>query len=110
MAARPYLTRSNGGIMTTTAAKEHPVQTLLSGPASGVIGALGVASEAGFGDVITFDMGGTSADVALVTGGAVEFSREAQVGEFPLFLPVVGRGRASAPGAARSPGSMAPGC
>ncbi len=88
--ARPYLTRSNGGIMTTTAAREHPVQTLLSGPASGVTGALGVAAEAGFGDLITFDMGGTSADVALATGGEIEFSREAQVGEFPLFLPVVG--------------------
>lgn len=88
--ARPYLTRSNGGIMTTTAAKEHPVQTLLSGPASGVTGALGVATRAGFGDVITFDMGGTSADVALISGGSLEFSREAQVGEFPLFLPVVG--------------------
>jgi N-methylhydantoinase A len=90
VAARPYLTRSNGGIMTTTAAKEEPVQTLLSGPASGVIGALGAARQAGFADAITFDMGGTSADVALVSGGEVEFSREAHVGEFPLFLPVVG--------------------
>jgi N-methylhydantoinase A len=88
--ARPYLTRSNGGIMTTTAARAHPVQTLLSGPASGVTGALGVARAAGLRDVITFDMGGTSADVALVTGGAVELSREARVGDFPLFLPVVG--------------------
>ncbi len=88
--ARPYLTRSNGGIMTTTAAKEHPVQTLLSGPASGVTGALGAARQAGFTEVITFDMGGTSADVALVTSGEIEFSREAVVGEFPLFLPVVG--------------------
>jgi N-methylhydantoinase A len=87
---RPYLTRSNGGIMTTTAAKEHPVQTLLSGPASGVIGAVGEATRAGFNDLISFDMGGTSADVALVTGGQVEFSREAHVGDFPLFLPVVG--------------------
>jgi N-methylhydantoinase A len=90
IAARPYLTRSNGGIMTTTAAKEHPVQTLLSGPASGVIGAVGVARQAGCADVITFDMGGTSADVALITGDEVEFSREAQVGDFPLFMPVVG--------------------
>ncbi|MFN8591939.1 MAG: hydantoinase/oxoprolinase family protein [Thermomicrobiales bacterium] len=90
MAARPYLTRSNGGIMTTTAAKDNPVQTLLSGPASGVIGARGVARQAGFSDAITFDMGGTSADIALITGGEVEFSREAQVGDFPLFLPVVG--------------------
>jgi N-methylhydantoinase A len=90
IASRPYLTRSNGGVMTTTAAKEHPVQTLLSGPASGVIGALGVVRQAGFAHVITFDMGGTSADVALVTGDEVESSREAQVGDFPLFLPVVG--------------------
>ena len=88
--ARPYLTRSNGGIMTTAAAKGHPVQTLLSGPASGVIGAVGEATRAGFADLISFDMGGTSADVALITGGQVEFSREALVGDFPLFLPVVG--------------------
>ncbi len=72
IAARPYLTRSNGGIMTTTTAKEHPVQTLLSGPASGVIGAVGVARQAGYADVITFDMGGTSADVALITGDEVD--------------------------------------
>jgi N-methylhydantoinase A len=87
---RTYLTRSNGGIMTTTMAKEHPVQTLLSGPASGVVGAVAEATRAGFGDLITFDMGGTSADVALVTGGQIEFSREAHVGDFPLSLPVVG--------------------
>jgi N-methylhydantoinase A len=90
IATRPYLTRSNGGIMTTTAAKVHPVQTLLSGPASGVIGARSVAAAAGFPDVITFDMGGTSADVAIITGGDVEFSREAVIGEFPVFMPVVG--------------------
>ncbi len=90
LSARPYLTRSNGGIMTTAAAREHPVQTLLSGPASGVIGAVGEATRAGFTDLISFDMGGTSADVALVTDGRVEFSREAYVGDFPLFLPVVG--------------------
>jgi N-methylhydantoinase A len=88
--ARPYLTRSNGGIMTAVAAREHPVQTLLSGPASGVIGAAGAATRAGFADLISFDMGGTSADIALVTDGQIEFSREAHVGDFPLFLPVVG--------------------
>ena len=88
--ARPYLTRSNGGVMTTVAAREHPVQTLLSGPASGVIGAVGAATRAGFTDLISFDMGGTSADIALVTDGQIEFSREAHVGDFPLFLPVVG--------------------
>jgi N-methylhydantoinase A len=87
--ARPYLTRSDGGIMTTAAARSHPVQTLLSGPASGVIGAVGEATQAGFSDLITFDMGGTSADIALISDGEVAFSGEAQVGDFPLFLPVV---------------------
>ncbi len=87
---RPYLTGSNGGILTTTAAKERPVLTLLSGPASGVIGAVGVAAPAGFLDLITFDMGGTSADIAVVEDGHVAYSREERIGDFPVILPAVG--------------------
>lgn len=87
--ARPYITRSNGGIMTLAAARGEPVQTLLSGPASGVTGAAAVAAAAGFTDLLTLDMGGTSADVAVVEGGAIGYSHEERIGDFPLILPAV---------------------
>ncbi len=87
---KPYLTKSNGGIMTTEAAKKVPIETLLSGPASGVIGALGVGTTAGLKNIIGLDMGGTSADVAVIENGNVGFSREEQIGDFPLILPAIG--------------------
>jgi N-methylhydantoinase A len=88
--ARPYITRSNGGIMTVTAARDEPVQTLLSGPASGVIAAAEIAVRAGFADLVTLDMGGTSADVAVVENGVIAGSRDERVGDFPIILPAVG--------------------
>ena len=62
----PYITRSNGGVMTARRARTSTAETLLSGPASGVIGALRVAQLAGAKNLITLDVGGTSADVAIV--------------------------------------------
>jgi len=59
-------TKSNGGIMTAESAREVPVETLLSGPASGVIGALYVGRQSGYEKLIALDMGGTSADVAVI--------------------------------------------
>jgi N-methylhydantoinase A len=88
--ARPYITRSNGGIMTIAAAREEAVQTLLSGPASGVIAAAEIAARAGFADLVTLDMGGTSADVAVVENGRIADSRDERVGDFPIILPAVG--------------------
>ena len=76
--------------MTTGAAKEEAVQTLLSGPASGVIGATDVAVRAGFSSLLTLDMGGTSADVAVVSDGRIANSYEERVGDFPIILPAVG--------------------
>jgi N-methylhydantoinase A len=90
ISARPYITRSNGGIMTIDAATHEPVQTLLSGPASGVVAAAGVGSRAGLADLVTLDMGGTSADVAVVEGGTIADSRDERVGDFPMVLPAVG--------------------
>ena len=86
----PYITRSNGGIMSIRAARSQPVQTLMSGPASGVIGALQVGRDAGFTELITFDVGGTSADVAVIEGGEAAYSKEEHVGDFPLILPAIG--------------------
>src|SRR5262245_22746121 len=81
-------TKSNGGIMSAVEAGERPVETLLSGPAAGVIGASFVARAAGFDRVITFDMGGTSADVALVDGEP-RLSTENYVGDFPVIMPAI---------------------
>lgn len=90
LGARPYVTKSNGGIMGVGAAVEAPVEMLLSGPAAGVTGATAMASLAGITRIITFDMGGTSADVAIVTGGEPEYSRDSHVGDFPVIIPVIG--------------------
>ncbi|MEK8127179.1 hydantoinase/oxoprolinase family protein [Paenibacillus filicis] len=86
--AKVLSTMSNGGIMTADRAAEEPVKTLLSGPASGVIGATHVARMAGIRQVITFDMGGTSVDVALIDGEPA-YSTENQVGDFPVIIPAV---------------------
>jgi N-methylhydantoinase A len=80
--------RSDGGLMSIAAASATPVQTMLSGPSGGVGGALLVARRAGFDRIVTFDMGGTSTDVALCLGAA-QLTRETQVGEFPVKAPSV---------------------
>lgn len=85
---RIYSTRSNGGIMTASAAAAHPIETLLSGPASGVIGALHIARMAGESTVIAFDMGGTTADVC-VLNDEVPYSFDTEVSGMPLVLPTV---------------------
>ena len=65
----PKVTQSNGGVMTFDQAQQMPVRTLLSGPSAGVVGAAKIATRQGFPNIITFDMGGTSSDVALVREG-----------------------------------------
>jgi N-methylhydantoinase A len=86
----PYITKSNGGVTTARDARQATAETLLSGPASGVIGASYVCHEAGFDDLITLDMGGTSADIALVRGGRPLYSTDEHVGDFPVVMPAVG--------------------
>jgi len=81
-------TKSNGGVMPILAASERPVETLMSGPAAGVIGAAHVGRAAGFPCLITFDMGGTSADVAVING-APHYSTEGHVGDFPVIMPAI---------------------
>jgi N-methylhydantoinase A len=81
-------TKSNGGVMSAASAGERPVQTLLSGPASGVIGSLYVSRLMGQDHIVTLDMGGTSADVAIVSG-ELPYSTDSKVGEFPVILPTV---------------------
>jgi N-methylhydantoinase A len=81
-------TKSNGGIMPAVEAGARPVETLLSGPASGVIGAAFVGKAAGTDKLITFDMGGTSADVAVIDG-VPRYSTESHVGDFPVIMPAI---------------------
>ena len=81
--------RSDGGLQSLASARDHPVQTVLSGPSGGVNGAAFVAHRAGFDRILTFDMGGTSTDVAVCLGGAPTVTRETRVGSFPVRAPSV---------------------
>src|SRR5207247_832460 len=67
----------------------QPVQTVLSGPAAGVVGAVSVGRSAGFGDIISIDVGGTSADICLVREGRPEITKDGMIGPFPMKLPIV---------------------
>jgi N-methylhydantoinase A len=80
--------QSNGGIVRLTAAQRKGVQTILSGPAGGVVGGFEIGRNAGLDHVITFDMGGTSTDVSL-SPGHVSRTAESYVGELPIRLPVI---------------------
>lgn len=85
----PLVTKSNGGVMSAERGKTACVQTLLSGPASGVIGAAYLGTMAREKNIITMDMGGTSLDVSLIVEGKPQFSVGEFVGEFPLYIPAI---------------------
>ena len=74
--------QSSGGITALATAAEQPVRTVLSGPAGGVVGAAAVCRRSGFEKIITFDMGGTSTDVALIDG-QLATTNEAEVAGLP---------------------------
>jgi N-methylhydantoinase A len=76
-----HILRSDGGLAGTEAAIEYPVNLLMSGPAGGVTGALWVAVQAGFPNLLTVDVGGTSTDVALIQGGVPRLRRETTIGD-----------------------------
>jgi len=80
-----HIVQSNGGVMSTATAHRLPVRTALSGPAAGVIAAAAIAAAAGFPDVITGDLGGTSFDVSLVVDGRVSLAAQATI-EFGLVI------------------------
>ena len=83
------INQSSGGLMSLARAEEFPIRTALSGPAAGVVGAVHVAKLAGYQNVITLDMGGTSADVALIRKGKAGIGFEQKVADFPVRLPMV---------------------
>nr|WP_305123296.1 hydantoinase/oxoprolinase family protein [Roseomonas sp. GC11] len=84
-----FVTASNGGSLSLATARARPVETLLSGPASGVMAATRLARQAGVPRIITFDMGGTSSDIAIAADGEPEFATRTEIGGLPLVLPVV---------------------
>jgi N-methylhydantoinase A len=89
MTATPHLTQSNGGVIGFSTAADMPVRAVLSGPSTGVVGAQAIGALAGFEDLITFDMGGTSTDVALLQGGRCKLASEATVHGYPIKAPML---------------------
>lgn len=83
------LMQSNGGVAGTEAIRTAPALTALSGPAAGVVGAVDVAAACGVSDIITVDIGGTSADICLIREGEVALTQQGKVGDWPLSLPMV---------------------
>jgi N-methylhydantoinase A len=81
--------RSDAGVMTPREASRNPVYGVLSGPSGGVAGALYVATRAGFPNILTFDMGGTSTDVSLCQAGLPTIGRETTIGQFRIKVPSV---------------------
>ncbi|GAA0565319.1 hydantoinase/oxoprolinase family protein [Paractinoplanes ferrugineus] len=81
--------RSDGGLSSADAAIKSPVTMLLSGPAGGVAGAVWVAEQSGHTELLTFDMGGTSTDVALVQGAQARIGRETKVGDLTVRASAV---------------------
>lgn len=89
LAVDPKVTQSNGGIMSFRTAEKMPVRTVLSGPSTGVVGAARLCSGSGIDDIITFDMGGTSSDVALVSGARPTSSTGMELDGRPVRAPML---------------------
>jgi N-methylhydantoinase A len=91
IAAPARVARSNGGAELARTARHRPVVALLSGPAAGVAGAAAAAQDAGWqaADLMTLDVGGTSADIGVVRGGRPVLSAEEHIAEFPLLIPTI---------------------
>jgi len=92
------ITTNNGGAIDLETAYSRPVDSILSGPASGVVAAIDAARRVGLNSIVTFDMGGTSADIAVAEGAAPEITTRTLLGEVPLMLPVVNVGAIGAGG------------
>ena len=95
------VTASNGGSLSLRGALARPIDTVLSGPASGVVAAARLAVESGTPGIVTFDMGGTSSDIAVSRHGQAEMVTRTEIGGLPLVLPVVGVSAIGAGGGSR---------
>jgi N-methylhydantoinase A/oxoprolinase/acetone carboxylase beta subunit len=81
--------QSRGGLMSSVVARQRPVRLFLSGPAAGVVGGVEAGRASGFADLITVDIGGTSCDIALVTGGVPLIRGEGQIDGYTVRVPMV---------------------
>jgi N-methylhydantoinase A len=86
---RLRILRSDGGLSSAQSAMDQPVNLLMSGPAGGVSGALWIAKQANFKNILTFDMGGTSTDVALIQNSVARTRRETRVGDVTVRAPSI---------------------
>ncbi len=86
--AELHVMQSNGGIISPETAAREPVRLILSGPAGGVVGGVHVARMMGYDKVLTYDMGGTSTDVAL-TDGEIKFTTETLLDGIPIKVPMI---------------------
>jgi N-methylhydantoinase A len=84
-----FLMKSSGGVTGAATIRREPIQTALSGPAAGIVGAIYESGRAGHPNVITVDIGGTSADICLIRDGRPELTTKSQIGEWPIQLPMV---------------------
>jgi len=83
------LMKSSGGVTSTQSARRKPVETALSGPAAGAVGAAFIGAACGFKNLLTNDIGGTSADIALIQGGAPHLTTTSTIGGWRVGLPMV---------------------
>jgi N-methylhydantoinase A len=84
-----YIMQSNGGVSTFDGSTKKPVATVLSGPAGGVIASMGTCERIGINNIITFDMGGTSCDVALIHQGHPVITTQGKINQRPISLPML---------------------
>lgn len=89
VATEPLTIHSNGGLMSVETVRHFPVRTCLSGPAAGVVGAAEVGQVAGFRNLVTFDVGGTSTDVSLIVDGQPAFTSNRTVAGYPVKTPMI---------------------
>ena len=87
--AEPLVTKSNGGVMRAELGKSACAQMILSGTAAGVIGASFVSKLSGFGNTMSLDIGGTSADIAFIREGMPQYGVGEMIGEFLIYIPTV---------------------
>ena len=80
--------QANGGVMPAAGARQHPALMYLSGPAAGVVGAQYVSRRCGLPNLLTFDVGGTSTDVCLITDGQATITAEGEIDRLPISLPL----------------------
>lgn len=87
--AVPYVTQSNGSVISIAETIDCPIKTAVSGPSAGVIGAVYIGKQCGLDKIITFDMGGTSIDVSLIEHGKASLSNERLVEGYPARIPMI---------------------